>query len=134
VAEREHPVETGFISVLEPAGMRLLVTVSWHDGQVRVRCPECAMYLPDADPGRVWCSACDGTGVKDDCPACHGTGIGATPDVPCGFCRGTGEEPCPYCSDGTVPCPECRGQGWVSWDQAGAWLKRQAEKARRRAR
>jgi len=25
--------------VLEPVGMRLVVTVSWFDGQVRVRCP-----------------------------------------------------------------------------------------------
>jgi RecJ-like exonuclease len=124
----------GVIQVLEPEGMSLTVRVSWRDGEVRVRCPECAMHLPDAEPGRVLCPACDGTGIRGDCENCYGTGIGSTPDVACGWCGGTGEAACPYCdASGTVPCPECRGRGHVSWDQAGAWLAREAEKVRRRA-
>jgi hypothetical protein len=109
-----------------------VVQVDWRDGKVRVRCPECAQYAPECDPGRVFCPKCDGTGTRD-CLNCQGTGIGSIPDVACGWCKGTGEEPCPYCSDGTVECPECSGKGWVSWDQAGMWLAKQAEKARRRA-
>ncbi len=50
----------------------------------------------------------------------------------CARCGGSGAESCPYCSDGTVECMECRSRGHVSWDQAGAWLARQAEKARAR--
>ena len=124
----------GTIQVLEHTGMRLVVQVDWRDGKVRVRCPECARYAPECDPGRVFCPKCDGTGVRGDCENCYGTGIGSTPDVPCGFCGGSGEERCPYCDGGTVECPECKGRGHVSWDQAGAWLAKQAEKARARRR